>query len=138
MPPRQPSDPLASPGLVRLRVLQSRHRPAGHVAHVGDGGDVRLPAGEGPLPGEPAKVGLGEPAHLPDPTSPAASSSPPERGMWTTGSKPGGPGRIVHMFDTSLDGPPGPRLAAALDTTSPAGLGDPDLIDTIAGWERLA
>ncbi|HYT10281.1 MAG TPA: DUF222 domain-containing protein, partial [Mycobacteriales bacterium] len=42
------------------------------------------------------------------------------------------------MFDTSLDGPPGPRLAAALDTTSAAGLGDPDLIDAIAGWERLA
>ncbi|HYT10844.1 MAG TPA: DUF222 domain-containing protein, partial [Mycobacteriales bacterium] len=42
------------------------------------------------------------------------------------------------MFDTSLQGPPGPALAAALPVVPPADMDDEQLIDAIAGWERLA
>ncbi len=58
--------------------------------------------------------------------------------MWTTGAETVLTDRIAHMFDTSLQGPPGPALAAALPVVPPADMDDEQLIDAIAGWERLA
>jgi hypothetical protein len=48
------------------------------------------------------------------------------------------------MFDSDEDGfrwaeaAPGPVLAVRLADTDPAALGDDDLVEVIAGWDRVA